>query len=52
MLVTADQEEALLLTDLDPDVLEKVRRELPVLKHRRTDLYRVQGIAKWAGWGD
>jgi len=52
VLVTADQEEALLLTDLDPDVLEKVRRELPVLKHRRTDLYRVQGIAKWAGWGD
>jgi predicted amidohydrolase len=32
-------EEGLLLADLDLDLVEKVRAELPLLKQRRTDLY-------------
>lgn len=52
LIAAAGVEESLVLIDLDRAVMEKVRRELPVLKHRRTDLYRVQGLGQWAGWGD
>lgn len=33
------EEEGLLIADLDLDLVEKVRAELPLLKQRRTDLY-------------
>jgi predicted amidohydrolase len=37
----AAEEEEILLGHIDPDRIERVRRELPLLKHRRTDLYRL-----------
>ena len=34
-------EEGELLTEMDLDLVDKVRRELPVLQHRRTDVYEL-----------
>ena len=39
ILVEAGTEEELLLAEVDWDYLEKVRQELPLLQHRRQDLY-------------
>ena len=35
------EQEGMFLCELDMDYVEKVRRELPLLKHRRTDLYTI-----------
>jgi predicted amidohydrolase len=35
----ARKKEEIIYADLNPDILKKVRAELPLLKHRRTDLY-------------
>lgn len=35
-------EEGCLMTEIDLDEVERVRRELPVLQHRRSDLYEVR----------
>ncbi|NLG32272.1 MAG: carbon-nitrogen hydrolase family protein [Syntrophomonadaceae bacterium] len=40
------QSEAILLTELDIKSVEKVKSELPLLKHRRTDLYKLEFIAE------
>lgn len=37
-----DEKEGILITELDLDYLDKVRRELPLLEHRRTDLYELR----------
>lgn len=34
-----DEKEGIILCDLDLDYLNKIREELPLLKHRRTDIY-------------
>ncbi|MCQ2559504.1 MAG: carbon-nitrogen hydrolase family protein [Clostridia bacterium] len=39
VVAEAGTEEELLLAEIDWDYLEKVRRELPLLQHRRQDLY-------------
>lgn len=37
----AGEEEEIVLVDIDLDEVAKVRRELPLLKHRRTDIYEL-----------
>lgn len=44
ILASADEKEGILLTDIDLDYLEKVREELPLLKHRRTDVYQISKL--------
>lgn len=38
----AGGEETILYTDIDFDLVAKIRRELPLLKHRRPDLYQLK----------
>ncbi len=42
VLLEMDEAESVAITTLDLDRLETVRRELPLLKQRRTDIYRVE----------
>ncbi len=42
VLLEMDEAESVAITTLDLDRLETVRRELPLLLHRRTDVYRVE----------
>ena len=42
VLMQADETETVQITALDLDRLEQVRKELPVLKQRRTDVYRLE----------
>ena len=37
-----DEKEGVLISTLDLDYLDQVREELPLLKHRRTDLYKIE----------
>lgn len=39
ILVEADEHEQIIYADLDPEILSDVRSRLPLLKHRRQDLY-------------
>ena len=41
-LAEAGEDEQIILADIDMTYLEKVRRELPLFKHRRTDLYNLE----------
>ncbi len=41
ILAEAGESEALIETEIDLGYLEKIRQELPLLKHRRTDLYQI-----------
>ena len=41
-----DEKEGVLLTELDLDYEEQVREELPLLKSRRTDMYRLEKLCK------
>ena len=41
-----DEKEGVLLTELDPDYEEQVREELPLLKSRRKDMYRLEKLCK------
>lgn len=36
-----DEKEGILISNLDLDYIDKIREELPLLKHRRTDLYEL-----------
>lgn len=38
----ASEKEEIIFADMDPAELDRIRRELPLLKHRRTDLYDIQ----------
>ena len=42
----ADEKEGVLLTELDLDYEEQVREELPLLKSRRKDMYRLEKLCK------
>lgn len=44
VLAQMDEKEGIRLVEFDFDYLEKVRQELPLLKHRRTDLYELHRI--------
>ena len=44
VLTQMDEKEGIRLVEFDFDYLEKVRQELPLLKHRRTDLYELHRI--------
>lgn len=41
ILAEADSSEAVITAVYDPDYLEKVRQEMPLLQHRRRDLYQL-----------
>lgn len=41
VLVRADKNEEIIYADINLDNLKKVRRELPLLKHRREDIYSI-----------
>ena len=41
-----DEKEGVLLTELDLDYEEQVREELPLLKSRRKDMYRLEKLCK------
>lgn len=41
-----DEKEGVLLTELDLDYEEQVREELPLLKNRRKDMYRLEKLCK------
>lgn len=43
ILAVADAGEKLLVVEIDLEAINKVRRELPLLQHRRTDVYTLQG---------
>ncbi|GEM_PF-6903192 len=40
-----DENEGIAFVEWEMEKLDKVRRELPLLKHRRTDLYRLTDIS-------
>lgn len=42
VLMQMDEHEGVALTELDLDALHRVRRELPLLSQRRTDVYRLE----------
>ena len=46
VLMQADENETVFVTTLDLDAVGRVRRELPVLSQRRTDVYRLERIGK------
>lgn len=39
----ADEKETLLIEEIDLEYIKKIRNELPLLKHRREDLYKLLG---------
>lgn len=39
----ADEKETLLISEVDLEYVKKIRNELPLLKHRREDLYKLTG---------
>lgn len=41
ILAEADDTPQVLIAELDPEVLERTRNEIPALENRRDDLYRV-----------
>jgi predicted amidohydrolase len=42
IITSAGGEETILYADIDFDLLAQIRRELPLLKHRRPDLYQLR----------
>ncbi|HBV98132.1 MAG: carbon-nitrogen hydrolase [Peptococcaceae bacterium BICA1-7] len=44
IVARAGEEEEIILGDIDPGKIERVRRELPLLRHRRTDLYKLTEV--------
>lgn len=51
-LAAAGDGEGIVRAELDLEALRRVRNELPLLQHRRVDLYQVNGIGRWEGAGD
>ncbi|MBK5251037.1 MAG: carbon-nitrogen hydrolase family protein [Peptostreptococcaceae bacterium] len=41
-----DDKEGLLICEMEKDLIEKVRNELPLMKHRRTDLYEIDFMGR------
>lgn len=48
ILTQMDEKEGIAYVEWDMEQLDKVRRELPLLQHRRTDLYRLTDISNSA----
>ncbi len=46
VIVQMDEREGFSIGTLDLDYVEKVRKELPLLAHRRKDIYKCQGFTK------
>ncbi|WP_090551112.1 carbon-nitrogen hydrolase family protein [Natronincola ferrireducens] len=46
IVATTNEEESIIYGEIDLDYIKKVREELPLLKHRRTDLYRLEILEK------
>ena len=44
ILTQMDEKEGIRIVELDLDYVDKVRRELPLLAHRRTDLYQLRRL--------
>ncbi|MBR2142504.1 nitrilase-related carbon-nitrogen hydrolase [Anaerovibrio sp.] len=44
VIAQLDEKAGLQLVDVDLSVLEAVRQQLPLLKHRRTDVYDVKAF--------
>ena len=44
VLMQMDEKEGIRIVELDLDYVEEVRQELPLLKHRRTDLYELRRV--------
>ncbi|MFP4661645.1 MAG: carbon-nitrogen hydrolase family protein [Halanaerobiales bacterium] len=44
-----DKEEGIIVETINIELLEKIREELPLLKHRRTDLYDLKEISGFSG---
>ncbi|MDN5347972.1 MAG: omega-amidase [Clostridia bacterium] len=44
VVAAAGEGEELILADIDLERVERVRRELPLLAHRRTDVYRLEEV--------
>lgn len=44
VVVQADEKEAIVFAELDFEKEEKIRQELPLLRHRRTDVYTLYGF--------
>jgi omega-amidase len=40
ILQSMDEKEGIMIVEIDPKRIEKARNELPLLKHRRTDIYK------------
>ncbi|HEX3046904.1 MAG TPA: nitrilase-related carbon-nitrogen hydrolase, partial [Bacillota bacterium] len=45
ILWQAGAEEIVGVVEIDLEMVQKVRNELPVLKHRRSDLYRIDRLS-------
>lgn len=41
IISSADEKERIIYADIDLNIVDKIREELPLLKHRRTDLYDI-----------
>ncbi|MHB1043975.1 MAG: carbon-nitrogen hydrolase family protein [Eubacteriales bacterium] len=41
VVAQADEKEEIIYAEIDPGLIAKVRRELPLILHRRTDLYKL-----------
>ena len=44
VMMQMEEKEDVRIVEIDLDYLEKVRRELPLLAHRRTDLYELRRL--------
>ncbi|MCC5910904.1 MAG: carbon-nitrogen hydrolase family protein [Clostridiaceae bacterium] len=44
VVVDTDEKEGIICGEIDLDYLKKIRQELPLLKHRRTDLYELKRL--------
>ena len=44
VLMQMDEKEGIRIVELDLDYVEEVRQQLPLLKHRRTDLYELRRV--------
>lgn len=44
IVASTDEKESIIYTDIDKDVIKSVREQLPLLKHRRTDIYEINKL--------
>jgi len=42
IIARADEKETIIYADIDPGEIDKIREALPLLKHRRTDIYHIK----------